>query len=59
MLNIVIAENRTLEFHIHDESDEMFYVIEGKMQIKPENAIFYINKRWRSVTCLMRFAYMK
>lgn len=24
MLNIVLAENRTLDFHIHEESDEMF-----------------------------------
>jgi len=34
MLNIVQAENRTLDFHIHAESDEMFYVIEGEMQIE-------------------------
>lgn len=29
MLNIIIAENRTLDFHIHRDSDEIFHVIEG------------------------------
>ena len=31
MLNIITAENRTLDFHVHEESDELFYVIEGTM----------------------------
>lgn len=25
MLNVLQAENRTLDFHIHQNSDEMFY----------------------------------
>ncbi|HOM01893.1 MAG TPA: cupin domain-containing protein [Acetivibrio sp.] len=39
MLNVVLAENRILDFHIHEESDEMFYVIEGKMQIELDDSI--------------------
>lgn len=39
MLNIVLAENRTLDFHIHEESDEMFYVIDGKMQIELDDRL--------------------
>lgn len=39
MLNIIQAENRTLEFHVHDDSDEMFYVIEGKMQLEFEDRL--------------------
>jgi mannose-6-phosphate isomerase-like protein (cupin superfamily) len=34
MLNILQAKDRNLDFHIHLDSDEMFYVIEGKMQIE-------------------------
>lgn len=28
-LSVVKVENRTLDFHIHEHSDELFYVIEG------------------------------
>jgi mannose-6-phosphate isomerase-like protein (cupin superfamily) len=34
MLNVVQGENRTLNFHVHEDSDEMFFVIEGKLQIE-------------------------
>ncbi len=30
MLNVLQAENRTLDFHIHENSDKMFYCIEGE-----------------------------
>ncbi|MBP1560468.1 MAG: hypothetical protein J6C96_04410 [Oscillospiraceae bacterium] len=33
MMNVLQAENRTLEFHIHDNSDELFYCIEGEFDI--------------------------
>ncbi|MDI6644912.1 MAG: cupin domain-containing protein [Methanobacteriaceae archaeon] len=36
VLNIVRVENRTLDFHVHDESDEMFYIIEGSMELEFE-----------------------
>ena len=34
MLNIIPAANRTLEFHSHPDSEEMFYVLEGEMDIE-------------------------
>ena len=37
VLHIITAENRTLDFHVHQESDELFYVIDGKMQIEFED----------------------
>ena len=33
MLNVLQAENRTLDFHVHEHSDEMFYCIEGEFDI--------------------------
>ena len=37
VLNVLQAENRTLDFHIHENSDELFYVIEGKFTIELDN----------------------
>ena len=39
ILNIVQAENRILDFHVHEDSDEAFYIIEGKMQIEYKDNI--------------------
>lgn len=36
MLNVVQVENRTLDFHVHEESDELFYVIEGRFHLEFE-----------------------
>jgi len=44
MLNIVQAKDRTLDFHTHEESDEMFYIIEGKMQIEFKDNIVDLNE---------------
>ncbi|MHB1315000.1 MAG: cupin domain-containing protein [Christensenellales bacterium] len=44
VLTIVAAENRTLDFHIHEESDELFYVIEGCMQIETEEGIISLSE---------------
>ena len=40
MLNVLYGSNRTLDFHVNEESDEMFYVISGsfKMELK-ENIV--------------------
>ena len=37
ILNVLQAENRTLDFHIHEKSDELFYVIEGTFDIELDN----------------------
>jgi len=28
MINTIQVEDRTLDFHIHEQSDEMFYIVE-------------------------------
>jgi len=37
VLNVLRAENRTLDFHVHEKSDELFYVIEGTFDIELDN----------------------
>jgi mannose-6-phosphate isomerase-like protein (cupin superfamily) len=37
MLNVVQVENRTLDFHVHDASDELFYVIEGSFTLETKD----------------------
>lgn len=37
MLNVIQVENRTLDFHVHEESDELFYVIEGSFILEVED----------------------
>jgi len=39
VLNVLQAENRTLDFHVHEKSDELFYVIEGTFEIELDNGI--------------------
>ena len=34
MLHVLRAENRTLDFHVHEKSDELFYCIEGEFDIE-------------------------
>lgn len=42
MLNVLQAENRTLEFHTHEDSDEMFYCIEGEFDIEFEDGMTHL-----------------
>lgn len=42
MLNVLQAENRTLDFHIHEYSDEMFYCIEGEFDIEFEDGMTHL-----------------
>jgi len=44
MLNTIQAENRTLNFHIHKESDETLYTIEGKTQIEFSGKLVDLNQ---------------
>ena len=37
MFNVLQAENRILEFHSHNSSDELFYCIEGQFDIEFED----------------------
>ncbi len=42
MLNVLQAENRTLDFHVHEHSDEMFYCIEGEFDIEFDDGITHL-----------------
>ena len=44
ILNVLQAENRTLDFHVHDNSDELFYVIEGHFELEFEDGLIYTNE---------------
>lgn len=39
-LSVLLAENRTLEFHTHENSDELFCVLEGAFEIETEDGLF-------------------
>jgi mannose-6-phosphate isomerase-like protein (cupin superfamily) len=39
ILNVLKAENRTLDYHVHEKSDELFFVIEGTFDIELDNGI--------------------
>ena len=42
MLNVLQAENRTLDFHVHEGSDEMFYCIEGEFDIEFDDGMTHL-----------------
>jgi mannose-6-phosphate isomerase-like protein (cupin superfamily) len=44
MLNVLQAENRTLDFHVHEQSDEMFYCIEGEFDIEFDGGITHLRE---------------
>jgi len=39
VINVLQVENRTLDFHVHTSSDELFYVIEGEFEIEFDDDI--------------------
>lgn len=43
MLNIIVTENRVLDFHIHEDSDEMFYVVDGKFQMEFDDGLMELS----------------
>ena len=44
VLSVVQVENRTLDFHVHENSDEMFFVIEGTFQLETEEGLLRVNE---------------
>ena len=42
VLNVLQAENRILDFHSHEQSDEMFYCIEGEFDIEFEDGMTHL-----------------
>jgi len=43
VLSVVNVEDRTLDFHVHEGSDELFYVIEGSFQLETEEELIALN----------------
>lgn len=39
VLSVVQVENRTLDMHIHENSDEMFCVLEGEFMLETEEGL--------------------
>jgi Mannose-6-phosphate isomerase len=44
VLNVVNVENRTLDFHIHEQSDELFYVVEGTFQLETDEGLIKVDE---------------
>lgn len=42
VLHVLQAENRTLDFHIHEASDELFYCIEGEFDIEFDDGLTHL-----------------
>ena len=39
VISVVQVENRTLDFHVHEHSDELFMVLEGNFQLETEEGL--------------------
>jgi len=44
VLNVLQAENRTLGFHVHEKSDELFYVIEGGFVMELDDGVVQLSQ---------------
>ena len=44
VLSVVKVENRTLDFHVHENSDELFYVIEGAFELETEEELIEVKQ---------------
>lgn len=43
MLSVVQVENRTLDLHVHENSDEIFCVLEGSFELETEEGLTRVN----------------
>lgn len=43
-LSVVNVENRTLDFHVHEDSDELFYVLEGSFQLETKDGLTRVDE---------------
>ncbi|MNM70949.1 3-hydroxyanthranilate 3,4-dioxygenase [compost metagenome] len=44
VLSVVNVENRTLDFHVHEGSDELFYVIEGSFYLETDQGSIEVHE---------------
>lgn len=43
VLSVVQVEKRTLDFHVHESSDELFYVLDGGFYLETENKKYRVD----------------
>ena len=43
VFTLVKAKHRTLDFHVHQESDEVFYVVEGQMNLEFHDRMLHLS----------------
>lgn len=44
MLNVLQAEKRTLDFHVHESSDELFYCIDGEFDMEFDDGLTHLRE---------------
>ncbi|HBL83838.1 MAG: cupin [Clostridiales bacterium GWF2_38_85] len=44
ILSVVQVENRTLDFHVHENSDELFFVIEGEFKFDTDDGVILLKE---------------
>lgn len=44
VLSVVQVEDRTLDFHVHEGSDELFYVIEGAFELETDEGLIPVKQ---------------
>jgi len=43
VISVVQVENRTLDFHVHEHSDELFMVLEGRFQLETDDQLLTLH----------------
>lgn len=43
-ISVVNVADRTLDFHVHENSDEMFFVLEGKFELETEEGLIPVSE---------------
>jgi len=44
VLSVVNVEDRALDFHVHENSDELFYVIEGSFHLETDEELLRVDQ---------------
>jgi len=44
VLSVVQVADRTLDFHIHEKSDELFYAIDGNFQLETQDGLMELHQ---------------
>ena len=44
ILTLVRVKNRTLDFHVHEDSDEVFFIVAGEMKVEFRDKILHLKE---------------